>query len=270
MSSEYFTERVMLTPEMAMQLLEHNTHNRPISQMHVARLVEQIAANLWQFNGDTIKISIDGQVLDGQHRLWACIESKRPVDTIIVRGVERDAFSTIDTIRRPRLPGDVVALMGTTRHRIYIGAALGWLVRWQRGVLDTWKQPGNRIENSDIETAFAANPMIVRAVERAMGVRRVGNPSLLSFLYYIAANRNERIAEAFMAALEDPGGLGVSHPFYQFRAWLTMDHTKSRQPEHVIALAFKAMNAVGAGKPVRGLKWVSQGKTAEAFPTLAI
>lgn len=263
-------DRVVLTPEMAMELLEHNTLNRPLTDQHVKRLAQQIIDGKWKFNGDTIKISADGQILDGQHRLWACIEAKMPIDTMIVRGVQRDAFATIDTLRKSRSAGDTVALMGVQRHRNIIGGALGWLIRWQNGILTVYKQPQNKVENSDIEASFESNRNIERAVERAMQLRRICNPSVLAFIYYAASNRNREMAEQFMEALEDPSSLAMIHPFFQFRAYLTTPTAKSRDPVQTIALAFKAMNAQAQGRPIKLLKWASQGHNAEEFPALAI
>ncbi len=209
-------------------------------------------------------------MLDGQHRLWACIEAKKAIETVVVHGIEKEAFATIDTLSKSRTFADVVALMGTTRNRNIIGGALSWLLRWQRGVIVSYKQPQNRIENSDIEDAFANNPTMVVAVERAMKSRRIGNPSVLAFIYYVANNRNSDLAEKFMGAMEDPSGLAVTHPFFQFRSYLTTYSAKVKVAENTIALAFKAMNAVAKKRPVQRLRWASQGKTTEAFPKLEI
>src|SRR4051794_37109554 len=94
--------RVLVTPEMAMRLLDANKLNRPLTSGHAERIAQQIIQGKWRFNGDTIKISEDGDVLDGQHRLFAIIEAKIAVETIIVYGIKRDAFATIDTIRKTR------------------------------------------------------------------------------------------------------------------------------------------------------------------------
>src|SRR5690606_5321337 len=77
-------EKIVLTPDTAVRLLERNTLNRPLSDQHVKRIASQISAGKWRFNGDTIKLSECGDVLDGQHRLWAVIEAKKPVETLIV------------------------------------------------------------------------------------------------------------------------------------------------------------------------------------------
>lgn len=262
--------RVRVTPEMAMRLLDANKLNRPLTSGHAERIAQQIISGKWRFNGDTIKISEAGDVLDGQHRLYAIIESKIPVDTIIVYGIERDAFATIDTIRKPRSLGDTVALSGNARHRSVIGGALAWLIRWQRACLETYKAPKHRVENSDVESALKDNPGIVRAVERACTVRSVANPALMGFLFYIVTNRDEALADRMMNTLADPSGVGVNDPFFRLRHYFITDHHKKKDALMSIAITIKAINAAADGKKVQVLNWRHQGKSPEAFPKLDI
>lgn len=269
MTDSCVAEKLSLTPEMATELLQRNQLNRPISDLHVKRITKQIANGKWRFNGDTIKISKDGQVLDGQHRLWACIEANKPILTLIIRDIERDAFTTIDTIKKPRSGADTIALLGSSRHRNTISTALVWLIRWQRNCLEMYRSPEHRIENSDIEAAFENNKTILAAIEHTMKLRQVGNPALLGFIYFVAANRNKELADQFIEALWDPTATPVSHPFYQFRAHL-MTRSRKKDPVETIALGFKALNAAAAGKKLSGLKWNNQGNKAEPFPKLLI
>jgi hypothetical protein len=236
----------------------------------VKRIAAQILADKWKFNGDTIKISVDNEVLDGQHRLWAIIEAKTAVETILVRGIERDAFSTIDTLRRPRSGGDVIALNGTIRYRNIISSALQWLWRWQHGCLEDYKNPKFRVENSDIETYFAAHPQIVRAIERAAKLRSIANPALVGFFYYILTNRNEQLAECMMETLENPAGVSVTDPFFKLRVYFLEDSHKRKDALYTIALMIKASNASYRGQKVQVLMWRSQGEHPEVFPLLEV
>lgn len=262
-------ETITLTPELATELLDHNQLNRPLRDQHVQRIARQIVDGKWRFNGDTIKVANTGDVLDGQHRLWAVIEAKKPIETIIVRGIERDAFATIDTLRAVRSGADVLALNGATNYRNIISSSLTWLIRWQRGI-DKFKDPINKVENSDIEAAFAAHSGIVRAVECAVRLRGIGNPAILGFLYYIMTNRNPDLAERMIETLRNPVSVPVSDPFFRLRAYFLSDHHKRKEPLMTIALAIKAANAAHLGAKLQALSWRSQGTNAEAFPTLKI
>lgn len=261
---------ITLTPEMAASLLEHNQLNRPLSDQHVKRIADQIISGNWKFNGDTIKVSSDGEVLDGQHRLWAIIEAKTPVETILVHGIQREAFSTIDTIRRQRSGADVLSLNGATRHRQALSTALTWLLRWQWEVLEEYRAPQNRVENSDIEQAFREHPGMIRAVERSAVLRRLVNTGLIAFIYYVFSNRHSDLAERMMNTLENPAGVGIHDPFFRLRAYFTADHTMKKDAIVTIALAIKAANAAQEGRQIQVLTWKHQGKVAEPFPHLTI
>lgn len=261
--------KVTVTPEDAAQLLEANGSNRPLNEQHVKRISRQITDGKWRFNGDTIKISSTNDILDGQHRLWAIIEAKIPVETIVVRGIEPDAFSTIDTIRKHRSGSDVLSLIGVTNQRSAISVGLQWLIRWQKKTLENYRAPQNRIENSDIELAYRDNPGIARAAERASKLRGVFNPGLLTFFYFILTNRNPDLAERLMYTLENPSGIGMDDPFFRLRAYFL--NPNSRKDALVsIALMVKAANAAHKKKDVKVLNWRNQGTFAEPFPTLDV
>src|SRR3990167_9217085 len=214
-------EIVTLTPERATELLEHNSLNRPLVDQHVQRIARQIIEDKWEYNGDTIKIADGGDVLDGQHRLWAVIEAKKSVETGIAYGVPRSAFATIDTIRRHRSFADTLSLCGAGRYRQAMGSALAWLLRWQRQTMENYREPKSRIENSDIETAYASHPRMLEAVERATKLRTLANVSIMAFVYYAVANRNVELADRMMDTLENPAGVSVSDPFFRLRAYFT-------------------------------------------------
>lgn len=261
---------ITLTPELATQLLERNQMNRPLKDRHVARIAKQIKEGKWKFNGDTIKLSDDEDVLDGQHRLWAVIEAKTPVQTLIVYGIAKDAFATIDTIRAQRTGSDIVALSGTTRHRQYIAGALTWMLRWQRGIMTTYLAPVNKIENSDVEAAFKAHPMIAAAVDETIRLRTMCNPGIMGFLYYVITNRNAGLAERMLMTLANPAGVSVDDPFYRLRVHMVTENWRKKEPVMTIALSIKAANVAFRGKDLRALTWRNQGSSAESFPTLEV
>lgn len=263
-------ELITITPEKAMELLEMNKANRPLNDRHVRRIADQIRSGKWKYNGDTIKVSDTGDVLDGQHRLWACITSEKPITTIIVYGIHADAFATVDTLRKPRSGSDILALHGLTRHRGNTSAALTWLLRWQRGTIQAWRSPENRIENSDIEEAFEAHPNMVQAVERCRKLRSIIHPGLIGAFYYILANRDQDFAEHFIACLENPSGLSVNNAVFKFRAFMLSDRDHRKDPVFVWALMIKAANAAFANKHISTLSWRNTGQKAEKFPELEV
>lgn len=260
-------EKISLTPQMAAGLLEANQHNRPIRDQHVKRIANQIKDGRWRFNGDTIKIASTGDVLDGQHRLWACIEAQTPIDTILVSGIEKDAFATIDTIRSMRSGSDVLALAGVDHHARFAAEGLKWVLRWQRGVIESWRAPANRIENSDVEDAFEKHPRILNAADRAAKLRGLANPSIMTFVFYVLGNRNWELGERMFDTLRNPVKVRVNDPFFQLRRYF-LNTDRKKDPVVTIALCFKAINAAHKKRDVSVLNWKNQGSKVEAFPQL--
>lgn len=261
--------RVTITPDMAVEILELNKINRPLRQETVNRIARQIAAGKWRYNGETIKITHTLDVLDGQHRLWAIIEAKRAVETLVAFGIDREAFETIDTLRANRTLGDTIALEGQLQYRNYVGQALAWLIRYERGTVEKFRAPSNRIENADVKEAFRANPNIVHAVQQGVKVRKLVNASLVAVFYYVLANQNTALADQMIEILRDPSKTKVANPFYLLRHYLVNERTH-KDPVKVLALMVKAANAAYAGKELTALEWRPQGKNPERFPILAV
>ena len=81
-----------ITPELAAEYLTHNSRNprKTMNRSVIQKYADDIAAGLWELNGDSIVFDEDGFLKNGQHRLCAIIKAGKPVQTIVVRGVSRD------------------------------------------------------------------------------------------------------------------------------------------------------------------------------------
>jgi hypothetical protein len=87
----------VITPEDATRYLAANTNNRPLNAKWVRALTKEIQEGRYMLNGESVIFSDTGELLDGQHRLYAIAASGMPVSILVVRGVARDAWGTIDT-----------------------------------------------------------------------------------------------------------------------------------------------------------------------------
>ena len=90
----------IITPAMAEAMLRTSSElgaiNRKLNNRHVELYANEIRSNRWKLNGDAIRLDADGRILDGQHRLHACVLAGLPFKTIVMTGVEADTFDTID------------------------------------------------------------------------------------------------------------------------------------------------------------------------------
>lgn len=80
-----------ITPDRARELLACNTENfRKPDDRRVRRFAEEMEKGRWELTGDTIKM-LDGVLLDGQHRILACIRSGMSFQTFIAYGIKANA-----------------------------------------------------------------------------------------------------------------------------------------------------------------------------------
>lgn len=102
-------ECVLITPEIAKELLKTNHNNRACREYVVEKYKNAILNDEWQFNGETIKLSKSGVLLDGQHRLHAIVEANKPVKMLLARNLDDNVFNTID-VGFSRHPGDILTV----------------------------------------------------------------------------------------------------------------------------------------------------------------
>jgi len=76
-------------------LLKRNAMNRPLSKSHVDKLSDSLLRGEWVMNGDAIRISKCGILIDGQHRLSAVVKSGVSIETIVIDGLDLQSFHTI-------------------------------------------------------------------------------------------------------------------------------------------------------------------------------
>ena len=106
------TEIKLYTPQEARNLLEnHNPKNRPLSRTRVKQYAEEMKNRRWQVNGDAIRFDEYGNLLDGQHRLAACIEAQTVFRSLVIRGLPPEVMTTID-VGKKRTLADTLTLEG--------------------------------------------------------------------------------------------------------------------------------------------------------------
>ena len=86
-----------ITPEMASDLLKKNYANRKISKPNYTHYMTDMINGNWQLNGETIKVAIDGELIDGQNRLTACVMSGKSFRTVLITGLPNVVKKTIDS-----------------------------------------------------------------------------------------------------------------------------------------------------------------------------
>ena len=114
----------VITPAVAAEYLRlYNQGNRKPNKAQVAYYAKMMNEGEWELNGESIKFSGSGEtlrLLDGQHRLMACVEANVPFETLVVRDIEEKTFDTLDQgccVKRARYSALRTSPMLTMSHR---------------------------------------------------------------------------------------------------------------------------------------------------------
>ena len=88
---------MLITPKMAYEFLEGNTHNRTLRQNVVERYARDMKAGQWRLTHQAIAFNAKKVLIDGQHRLWAVIESDTPTRFMVAFDAPDDSVGVIDS-----------------------------------------------------------------------------------------------------------------------------------------------------------------------------
>lgn len=99
-----------ITPFQAKTMLAWNKNNRSLKSGVVERLARDLTEGHWRYTGEPIIFS-NTRLLDGQHRLHACVAANVPLQSNVTFGVDDAAWSYIDC-GVARSPGDVFKMHG--------------------------------------------------------------------------------------------------------------------------------------------------------------
>ena len=231
-----------ITPDIARDYLEQNvSNNRNISDRHVAALARDIKAGRYAQNGETLKFSPEGELLDGQHRLWGCIVADKPFTTAVVRGVT--SLDDVDRAR-PRTISNVMEIHGYPTPA-KLGVVLSTTWRWEN---TKWRVAIVRPTSQEALTFLRQNEAELYAALRAgQRIKKIEgsleNASLTfwrmakTFGQAAALDAYERLSKSRWQSLNDP--------LYHYHQMALRAKAAPRKPNKLVKLQWlvRAMDA---------------------------
>lgn len=269
------TRWIIVTPELATRWLDEdiNWKNRPIRQNHVARMASDMKEGRWRGqNGEAIRFDASGRLVDGQHRLWACITAECNFETLLVEGVDPDDYSTIGIGAKKALQ-DFLGPMQEEKNVHLLSAALRLVYAWRHGRLSDLKNGRTMPTIPELQQTLEDNPKLRRSVEFVSGKKSVRDVLTGSFacLIHYAGLMEDKVstAESFLERLGDGIGLEIDDPVYQLRKFLLAQRAptpgkRRTGKEYVLALAIKGWNLSKKEAKIKVLKF----QLDEEFPVL--
>jgi hypothetical protein len=259
-------EKVFVTPQLAAEWLVRNTGNRRLVNRHVESLEHVLRRGEWSLNGETIKFSNDGRLLDGQHRLHAIINTGIGFSTWVAYGVDSSAFDTIDTNLRTRTTSDVLGLHGKD-NATHLAACVKLLwIFGQTGQVYDGGGGHHGFSPKECLEILSRRPGVQESVGRCHNIRVFSSPSLLAALHYLFACANSELAGEFVSVMAD-GSSELNRPFHILREAVINRRLIVRRMG-LRQLAFMAIRAWNSEVSVNWIKKV-YFKPNEEFPKIA-
>jgi hypothetical protein len=263
---------MLVTPQVAAQLLRHRPRNRPISRSYVRQLMETIRAGRFVCNGEPILVDTDGEdgtprLVDGQHRLMAIQESGIAVEVLVVAGPLLPFIVTIDQ-GRGRSVSDVLAASGLKSTKVLAGAC-AWVARFEQRAM---RQATFRLANAQVLDFVVAHPGLSAALVWGKRCKGLVPGSLASALAWLMTQRDAPLAEQFWHGLASGLQLDAESPVHVVRQRLIRE--KKAHPRHLdsvstAAALVLAFNCLKRGHRLpSGLVWKGVTDPDTAFPEL--
>lgn len=261
--------KMTITPEIASEWLTQNAGNRK----HNSRTVDQYARDMqsgnWKVTGDSIKRN-GTRLLDGQHRLMACIKSGVPFVTFVAFGVLEEAHAAIDGGKK-RTMADELRWRGVGDPAT-AAAVLSLLWRWRSRVLLSPVQPtkAELLNLWDKEHEIIGDA--INGARRLYTATRIPTTST-GAVYAEVATVDPTIAQEWIeyfvkgtGYVEGDSALALRNYSVRVRAQRAVRPTQTEW----LAVTIKAFNAWADGTPMKLAKWARLGRGREAFPSLRI
>lgn len=200
---------VQMTPARAAAIIEGcNTHNRSCEDRRVGQYAEDMRRGGWLFTGEAVKISRDGVLLDGQHRLFAVLDANVTIVMLVITGLDPRAQEVMDQ-GIPRRLHDALHLRGEPDPN-NLAAALRVVAHFYRDGVPFQMGRAAGMSHGYALKLFdqGANRADLLAALRFVRNHRRGkwtSLSQLAALHFLFSAADQKRAEAFMAGLLEGG-----------------------------------------------------------------
>ena len=231
---------VEITPRIAQRLLDMTDKKvqRKLKRSHVLVLSDDMKNGYFiNNNGDTIRQDTEGNIIDGQHRLSACVEANYTLKTIFVKGLQTDTIKTIDIGQKTRTLTDVLEINHRTSYKYAntVTATVQFVHRFYLNIYSKGQesQRRGRMSTSQFLKWVDKNPNIVDFVAQTMTIVSNGDKliqaSAFCGLKWVLDKYNKPESDKFFQMLSDGIGLHKGSPVFVLRKRLMankFDHEK--------------------------------------------
>ena len=250
-------EMVTVTPEIAKSWLDKNTSNRKPNSRFVTRFIRDMKRKEWLITGDPIKFDKSGTLIDGQHRLSACVMAETPFDSYVAYGLDENARTVVDT-GKARSGSDVLHMNGI-KNANQLATALRILINEKSEA--NYRSP---VTNTELLAAFYKHPKMqlwapyVGAFPNGISVSLVGYVAYVGGHVLGKKDRAAAMVEVLKTGKPDYDG----DPIHRYREKIirskddTIGHIRAR--DSVVWTLKHCWNLFAKRQPVGRLDWLKE------------
>jgi hypothetical protein len=147
-----YSQWLEVTPEVAEAFLKKNDINRRVKVNPLSRLVRQMQSGQYRLTHQGVAFDTDGRLADGQHRLKAIVETKRPQWLLVTWNLPTASREVIDT-GTTRSTADNYRVAGYGKISNSVVATLNIAVGGRKSLCPNWVA-ANRLTPSQIRDLF--------------------------------------------------------------------------------------------------------------------
>lgn len=252
----------LITPEMARRYLEKNPRNRSMRDEVVHIYAQDMINGQWVWNGETIKLTSDDVLVDGQHRLAAIIRANMSIPMLVAHNVPMEAQPTIDTGAK-RTAADALRLDGEEYPKVAAAIAKRVLI-WNEHNRKDFPAHQKMVSHQQILNLVQVDEVLESAVRFVHGHKLPASKSVLGLAYYMCSPIDSDDAKLFFSGLVTGGNLSENDPVLVLRNRLQeirSTHTR-RSERYLLAIIIKGWNFHRERQQIKQIRWGE----AEPFP----
>ncbi len=246
-STDASLELVEVTPELATEWLSTMGANRRLNATHVDRLADDIRRGDWRQTFDPVRFNRKGELIDGQHRLTAVVQSGRSISVYVARNLDPRAMAVIDT-NKPRSVADAMQINGVANAR-KLAAAAKSLYYYD---LDKLASSGPAVSYAALQRTIKAHPFLPDAVEQVVQSSVIQPHAQLAMVYCLAHEKHARRAEEWIELIQEGENIGKGNPAFELRKRLLSMRGKGAKTQlrgpSVAAMIINGWNLFLAGR----------------------
>lgn len=265
-------ETVIVSPDLAETWMRKNRSNRKLRGVVVDRYGRDMREGRWRLKGQQpILFDREGWMQNGQHRLWACIQTGVSFPALVIRNCDPEDIAAVDT-GSPRRFSDYLSWQGI-ENGVGLASAIRMSWMWDAGALQGLTVGGwpkiLLLTHQEGGVWLTTHPTIRDSLEavKALGGKPLRLPlAVAATLHHRVHTDLPKQTDEFFRQLGSDTNLPEGSPSVATRRWLlnvATQRVKGRPKWWVyLAICIKGFNAHVRRQTVSKIGW--GGK--ETFP----